>query len=193
MIDEARAAIDAIEGKVARMNRANHPQAVAARWPEMSAAITALIGIARKAVKDGGPDEGKAWWGIWLTNPTTEGMWVDLADVNVESIVSTRDRALELCGRLKEDDIARGVDDNAYEPRVIGVSPARLAEAEAERDSVIRLCYTHITTSCGGDFYRIQVDPIGDIEHEIDYDTEAEAIAAVRLFAGLPSTKEAPK
>ena len=59
------------------------------------------------------------------------------------------------------------------------------AEVERERDAITRLCYERINQD--PPFYRLQVDAAP--EREIDYDTEAEAVAAVRAAAGLtPST-----
>lgn len=61
---------------------------------------------------------------------------------------------------------------------------ATMARLTRERDAVIRICYqTHTTEGQTDPWYRLDVDPAqGD---DCDYDTESEAVAAVRRAAGL--------
>ena len=65
----------------------------------------------------------------------------------------------------------------------------RLAEAERERDAVISLCYREVNTGSIDEerYFRIVLDTV--YRQEKNYDTDEEAYAAVRRFAGL---KERP-
>lgn len=87
-----------------------------------------------------------------------------------EEICAQRDAARADSGRLRDQ---------------VESLQAALAGAERERDAITRLCWHHFRPGLDGapEFYRLKIDAApGD---EYDFDTEAEAVAAVRRAAGL--------
>lgn len=109
------------------------------------------------------------------------------ARAEVERLTRERDEAREAATRqLKLQADLRRMSHRYAKARAAAEAERDAAREEAatlrrQRDAITRLCYERINQD--PPFYRLQVDAAA--EQEIDYDTETEAVSAVRAAAGL--------